>query len=504
MKQIILLCLFTQALYAQPGFNIGHHYGYYFNYFNDVVVQNDTIIAYGLAQDTVWPYRQAVLIARFDTTGIPIDHVLVQDTAFNLYSITTLAGEIITTKDEGYAMTTLALYGSDGVFIKLTHQLEIEFVTKFPDTINGSEFLVAPIEIPEGYLLYGFFKREGNGKHDAILRKIDKQGNLIWRKSFGELDWNESFRKSTIINDSILILSGVRYVNSGAAGPFYPWIWAFDRLGNELWAWTPNELEQLNSIFPSHLFSVESGGWMVYGNKYLGLHPEFNFHKYQPYWIKLDQNFGVEWTKPFGPNVSNTAVFFDVIKAPNQDLIGIGQRGPFDYDPATYYQKGWIMRFSPEADSIWEWTGKMPAVNPKAHHFAGGDLLSSGSIVAAGQGESATGNWYCWLVKLSPDGCLDTLFCHPTVSTVTTPLSAEQIRVFPNPAIGQVSIVLENAPAVVGGVVHFYDLLGRLVAVFPTGQTVYPLSGVAPGLYEVRILSAQRQLLGSKRLAVGR
>jgi hypothetical protein len=504
MKHIILFCLFTQVLYAQPGFNIGHDYGYYFNYFNDIVVQNDTLIAYGLAQDTVWPYKQAVLVARFDSTGIPIDNVLVQDTAFNLFSMDTGSGKILSTKDGGYIMTTLAFYGGDGVVIKLNHQLGIEFVTKFPDTINGSEFLVAPIEIPDGYLLYGFFKREGNSKHDAILRKIDKQGNLVWRKTFGEPDWNESFRKLTFINDSILILSGVRYFTSSLQGSFLPWVWAFDLSGNELWNWTTSTLNEFDSIFPYSIKPSETVGWIAYGYKYLGQHPEYNFQRHQPYWIKLNENFGFEWAKPFGPSVANTAVFFDIIEAPNKDLIGIGKRGPFDYDPATYYQKGWIMRFSPEADSIWEWTGKMPAVNPKAHHFAGGDLLSSGSIVAAGQGESATGNWYCWLVKLSPDGCLDTLFCHPTVSTVTTPLSAEQIRVFPNPAVGQVSIVLENAPDVVGGVVHFYDLLGRLVAVFPTGQTVYPLSGVAPGLYEVRILSAQGQPLGSKRLVVGR
>ncbi len=44
-----------------------------------------------------------------------------------------------------------------------------------------------------GYLVAGDTWSYGNGKSDAWIIKIDKNGNKIWDKTFGGSDWDEAY-----------------------------------------------------------------------------------------------------------------------------------------------------------------------------------------------------------------------------------------------------------------------------------------------------------------------
>lgn len=501
---IFFCCLSAQALSAQPGFNKGVDYGYFFNFFNDVVVQNDTIVAYGLAQDTAWPYQQGVLVARFDTLGAILDNVLILDTINNIYSIDKGWGKIIPTSEGGFAMTTATLYGRDGVFIKLNQNLELEFVQRYRDTINLGEFLVSPIEVPDGFLLFGYYQREGNAKHDAVLRKVDKQGNLIWRKNYGVSDRYEEFYKAAPWGDSLLVFSGWKSLDLTDYTNIQPWLTVFNKQGELQWEWTGGTPTTFNGLLPAWFYPQKDSTWLAYGSKYLGIDPEYNWQVYQAYWIKLDRNFQFEWGKPFGPHVGYQDRFIKVLQAANGDIIGVGERGPFDIDPETYYRKGWIMRFSPEADSLWEWTGKMPIANPGAHFLSGGALLSSGSIVASGKGEDPDGLGYCWLVKLSPDGCVDTLFCHATSSVHMPEVEKLALKLFPNPAQDHVEIRISGESLPIGARILLRDLQGKVLKEHKVTSLVQSLSlaEFPPGMYFVNLVSGAGIILACQKIVV--
>ena len=321
MRILFFCCLITQLSYAQPGFNKGYEFGYYFNYFNDVVVQHDTIIAYGLAQDTAWPYLQGLLVARFDTLGNWLDKILILDTTNNIYAIDKHWGKIIPTADGGCAMTAAALYGRDGVFIKLNRKLELEFAQRYKDTINLGEFLVSPIETPEGYLLYGYYQHEGNAKHDAMIRKVDKQGNLIWRKNFGAYDQNEGFYRAIPLGDSLLLLSGRKAFNLLLPETALPWISAFNYQGELQWEWSSNTNAPFNGIYLARFYPQVDNSWLVYGDKYLGIDPEYGWHVFKSYWVKLNKNFQFQWAKPIGPNNGTGNFFRKEIQVSNGDII---------------------------------------------------------------------------------------------------------------------------------------------------------------------------------------
>jgi hypothetical protein len=67
-------------------------------------------------------------------------------------------------------------------------------------------------------------------------------------------------------------------------------------------------------------------------------------------------------------------------------------------------------------------------------------LLSSGSIITCGQTVSYDEEKsYDWLLKIIPEGCIDTLFCNPIVATPPEPIvQPTSVRIYPNPASNHV------------------------------------------------------------------
>ncbi|MBL7828388.1 MAG: T9SS type A sorting domain-containing protein, partial [Saprospiraceae bacterium] len=215
--------------------------------------------------------------------------------------------------------------------------------------------------------------------------------------------------------------------------------------------------------------------------------------------------FNFQWSKPFGPHVYNLDRFQDILRAPNGDLIGIGERGPYFIDN-NYYRKGWIMRFNAEGDSLWDWVGKAPVINPGPHFFSGGDMLSSGSIIAAGSGTLPNTYSICWLVKISPDGCVDTFFCHPVASPVSE-IQKENagIKVFPNPASEQARVVIPDADFL-GGYLEVFDVSAFRVfrKRIESQEERLDVRGYLPGVYQVRCFSRDSRKTEAVRLVVMR
>jgi len=71
---------------------------------------------------------------------------------------------------------------------------------------NGSEVGKSVIQLPDsGYVVAGFTDSFGAGGYDAYLIRVDKNGSLIWQRTFGGTDWD-------FANDLVLAPDGNLFV----------------------------------------------------------------------------------------------------------------------------------------------------------------------------------------------------------------------------------------------------------------------------------------------------
>ena len=90
------------------------------------------------------------------------------------------------------------------------------------------------IQLPDsGFVITGYTNSFGNGGYDVLVVRTDKNGTLIWQKSYGGLDWDFGYCvKATSGNDS-LIVAGSTY--SYGYGKMDGYILKLDLLGNLQW-----------------------------------------------------------------------------------------------------------------------------------------------------------------------------------------------------------------------------------------------------------------------------
>ncbi|MBX2891996.1 MAG: T9SS type A sorting domain-containing protein [Saprospiraceae bacterium] len=158
---------------------------------------------------------------------------------------------------------------------------------------------------------------------------------------------------------------------------------------------------------------------------------------------------------------------------------------------------GWLYKFTEQGDSLWSRADNAPAPHVPGGEFAYGGvgILSSGSVVAGGLGTLST-QFVGWVVKVTADGCMDTVFC-AAVGAGEPPsrvLDASLLSIAPNPARATVSLALEGE-AVGDRPVRFsiHNLLGQEVwsARSASGREEVWLSGWPAGAYIARAESAR-------------
>ena len=163
------------------------------------------------------------------------------------------------------------------------------------------------------------------------------------------------------------------------------------------------------------------------------------------------------------------------------------------------------MKFSPQGDSIWSRydLAPFPPHYTNDHYFGGVGVLSSGNIIAGGS--ASKGNkQYIWLVKVTPDGCLDTLFCG-LVGTGEAPRQAAEVQVYPNPATEKITVEMTKGfPA---GQAILHDLGGRVVlqATLPVEQSQLrlPVYHLPPGIYFLALHVGDKTVV-RRKVVIGR
>ncbi len=457
------------------------------NYLENMIVHNDTIVGYGITFETVPPYRQCLFVARFDSNGVFIDRRLICDSLGGAYTMAINWSKIVATSDGGYALTASAFDRHDGLFIKLRNDLSVEFVQEYLDTINFVEFYNAVIELQDGYLLGGYVQTP-NYLIEPFLRRVDKQGNTAWFSYYGEYDLRDVFTCNYRINDTLIVFAGSHRPPPGTEAEHSPWVVLINLDGEIVKEWRPHPSEvPIGGIL--NILPIGSDSWFIRGINVVGTGPSF---KYEPYFAVLDTNFQIKTWRPYDVPRSYLSYLWDIEPTPDGNFIAAGQVNAIDpnNEPAQVY--GWLYKVSPGLDSLWSQRMIPPQAGTQGGYLGGVGVLSSGNMVAGGYAPLGN-NVYGWLVKFSPDGCVDTILCNtvPVWEAEEMELREPPARVYPNPTSGRFFVELPEGSGPVRVQVHAPD--GRVVLEqMLAGSQWLDMAGAAPGLYLCRITDTER------------
>jgi hypothetical protein len=324
-------------------------------------------------------------------------------------------------------MAAIVLQRTNGVLLKVDNDGTLEFLQEYPDSVNSTTYLRRVSETHDGYFLSGGVFRP-DFYTDVFIRRTDKQGQNQWVTYYGTTDYTDWQDDNILLNDSTLLCSMSSRYKYISPYTEIPKIVLFDTSGQPRSVTEgPAGLQGYGQVIPT-----QDGGFIFASGIYRGLDNNGTMI-FQPLLGKLNADFAIEWADSVGPSTEVDNFFWDLQPLPDGNYIAAGQwhlREPvFDHS----YWIGWLYKFAPDGTPIWERTDYAPGAGVgDTHYFAGAGALSSGSVVAAG-GVRVGNDDYGWLLKVSAEGCVDTLDCAVVSTPVVPTKPGGRVLVYPNP-----------------------------------------------------------------------
>ena len=172
------------------------------------------------------------------------------------------------------------------------------------------------------------------GGQDVSIVKYDKDGNLVWQKSWGG-NFGDSFTDFFQTQDGGFIICGLfqstNIENLSNKGAVDAVIVKYDKNGNLIWqkSWGGNGSDTF-----SNLFQTYDGDFILYGlsnsTDIEGLH---NNGEIDAIVVKYDKNGNLVWQKNWGGNSSE--VFRKIYQTENDEFIAFGISNSTDIDDLT-------------------------------------------------------------------------------------------------------------------------------------------------------------------------
>jgi hypothetical protein len=215
--------------------------------------------------------------------------------------------------------------------------------------------------------------------------------------------------------------------------------------------------------------------------------------------IRRDSNFNLLWTRILSETSYSTNSMVDMKPIPDGTWAAVGRWSTPIISGQSNYLGGSVHRLNDSGDTLWSklFTAFPASPNGSENYLGGLVVLPSGSIVAAGYTRRfapPTTQYYGWVIKVTADGCIDTLCITNSVPEAWEEKEGEA-RIFPNPTTGVVQWEgMENEEVTL----RVHDGLGRLCLQQTTSESRADLSGLPEGMYFVSLLGEKGQIFASK------
>lgn len=219
-------------------------------------------------------------------------------------NMVSVASEVV---EGGYLLTGVVLAPNDytAIYLRKIDSLGQTLWYKIVDDDQIYTMLTGRSMIKDGnnvYLIYTTNPDNDEINLDIVLLKCDLEGNVIWRKTYGEFSLREGSNQVIQTEDSGFFITGHQQV-SGEAATYY--CVKTDSLGNEEWSNT-YQLDGHSIAF--YGYQTEDGGYILSGGGYSDV------SDYDLYVVKLDQNGEMEWEENYGSDESDTGAQIKIIE----------------------------------------------------------------------------------------------------------------------------------------------------------------------------------------------
>jgi hypothetical protein len=252
-----------------------------------------------------------------------------------------------------------------------------------------------------GYIVAGYKYSFGLDSIDIFLIKTDANGNIIWAKTYGGINWDEAYSVQQT-SDGGYIVAG--YTESFGAGGDILLI-KTDANGNIIWAKTYGGInwDEAHSVQ-----QTSDGGYIVVGYTYsFGAGSNI-------FLIKTDANGNIIWAKTYRGISGDEA--YSVQQTSDGGYIVAGRTYSFGAGGSDFFL------IKTDANGNIQWA--------KTYGGTGGDeaysvqQTSDGGYIVAGRTYSfGAGTWDAFLIKTDADGnigsCSIVRNASPTVNTVS-------------------------------------------------------------------------------------
>jgi hypothetical protein len=179
---------------------------------------------------------------------------------------------------------------------------------------SGNDVGKSVIQLADsGYMVAGFTSSYGEGGYDAYLIRTDKQGELIWERTFGGADWDFASDLVQAADGSVFM---VGYTSSAGHGKKDGFVVKYDLSGQELFHRFigGSENDELRSVI-----STKDGMLAMVG--YTESRGDING---DGYFVKLDLNGDTVFTSLFGGPYKDYAT--DLVQKSNGDYFLCGAK----------------------------------------------------------------------------------------------------------------------------------------------------------------------------------
>lgn len=455
LKRLLLVCTVWQlvasgAANCQIGFNkiIDIPNTLSLN-FDDIVYEGDRLIVRGNAYYdslNLW----GLFIAGLDTNGIVLWHNTIVDTFSQSPIITNTPGRFIINNDNNFVIPT-AYFNTNKMGIFILDSIGKELISHIFPKYGLLAYPYDIIQSNNFYYIFGRIVRE-NYIGDVFILKSDSSGHERWIKYYGTPQTNETFGDVLKNNDGTFTISSSVYSDDYYDEPFghgwrRPWIFTVDTSGQIRKQWTGQQ-NDIRTLGGGPLFKTNDGDWIVvsYEHKAVLSAGQTDINS-APTVSKLDPDFNLIW-KIYLSDFNNIYDFINDLEydAVRDEYILTGDIG-IQFNPWSGALEGWICKLSSEGDVLWSMadTALYDPNHYVQHHLGGVALSPHGSIYAAGYIDHSIppGINYGWIIKVTPDGCIDTI-C--TTVSVEDQMKYKEvpIPVYPNPTTDLLNINLKD------------------------------------------------------------
>ncbi len=458
--------------------------------FRNIVVQNDTILLFGPNYHDSIPNLQGLFFAKMDTAG----NVLSYNTAFDIlggdFSVRPHCTIHKLNDGSGYVIPASSFTRSTGILCFINNEGKFAKIVEYPDNTTIVDFYQSIIETSSGLLVFG--RKQRNDYHsDVFVMKTDKQGNKLWEKYY------DSPGRQWLLGDIFKETNNQYLIGVGTTKPqntpfnqlnYQTIFFRIDSSGNKLWQW--ESPINLNQFGPSTIRKNNDGHWM-YGDGEIQVFANEGYITKNTKIVIRDEDFNLVTEKIVSPPNSEVNGFVEVQPTQDGNWIGIGSMTT----PILWTQPnalaGWMYKFDDNLDSIWsrEDTVFYNLQTYTDHWLHGAVQLPSGSIIAAGQINvyyPSPGKSWGWIIKVSKDGCIDTLTCSVSAVKDWKNSKVANVRVFPNPTNG---ILFFDDTEIMWDKIEIINAQGQVMKVIDKpDKTELKLTEMSAGMYMIRFV----------------